>query len=71
MVNKRGREGASAGAWRVRKKVFSCFTCCSPRGFFTVYGVLDNEGYGVMFQVTIQRLRRYLFVYLSSKCLTS
>ena len=30
------------------ENVFSCFTCCSRRGFLCVEGKLDNEGHIVM-----------------------
>ena len=48
MVNKRGRGGASAEAWRARKNVFSCFTCCSRRTSLCVHSVLDEEGHGAI-----------------------
>ena len=44
------------------QKVFSTFKCCSGCGFLSVYGVLDNEGQGVMFLLTLLRLWRYLVV---------
>ena len=66
MVNKRGREGARAGAWRATK-MFSSFTCCSRRSFVCVDGELGNDGHRVMLLLTLRRLRRYLFVYSSSK----
>ena len=65
MVNKRGREGARAGAWRVRK-IFSSFTRCSRRSFLCVDGELGDDRHRVMLLLTLRRLRRYLFVHLSS-----
>ena len=50
MENKRGRKGASAGAWRVRK-------CCSRRGFLCVFNVLVNEGHSVMFLLVLRCLQ--------------
>ena len=68
MVNKRGLEGARAGAWRVRKFLFRVLRI-ARRGFLCVYGVLDDEGHGVMLVLTLRHLQRYLFVYLSCKFL--
>ena len=48
MGNKRGRKGASAGAWRVCKCFWS-FTRCLRRGFLRLFGVSVNEGHGVVF----------------------
>ena len=42
MVNKRGREGVRAGAWRVRKKYFRILRV-ARRGFLCVYDVVDDE----------------------------
>ena len=70
MVNKRRRAGARAGAWRVTK-TSSSFTRCSRRCFLCVEGELGDDGHTVMLLFTLRRLRRYLFVYLSSKILTS
>ena len=67
MVKKRGHNGASAEAWRPRKKVFSPFTCCSQRSSLCVHGVLDDEGHGVMLLLTLRCLQHYLFAYSSSK----
>ena len=67
MVNKRGRAGARAGAWRVRKMFFS-FRHCSRRCFLCVDGELGDYGHTVMLLLTLRRLRRYSFVYLSLKC---
>ena len=52
-------------------KIFSSFTRCSRRIFLCVDGELDDEGHGIVFLLTLRRLRRYLFVYFSSKILTS
>ena len=49
---------------------FLSFTRCSRRSFLYVDGVLDDGREGVMFLLALWRLRRYLFVYLSSKCST-
>ena len=70
MVNKRGREGARAGAWRVTKKI-SSFTRCSRRCFLCVDDESGDDGHGVMLLLTLRRLRRYFFSYLSSKFSTS
>ena len=51
MVNKGGREAARAGAWRVTKFFFRVL-CVARRSFLCVYGVLDDEGHGVMFVLT-------------------
>ena len=67
MVNKRGREQRVQGRGVFRKKSFSSFTRCSRRRFLYVDGVLDDGRDGVMFLLALRRLRRYLFVYLSSK----
>ena len=53
------------------KFFFSSFTRCSRCSFLYVDGVLDGGRDGVMFVLALQRLRRYLFVYLSSKFSTS
>ena len=37
----------------------------APHGFLCVYDVLDDEEHGVMFVLTLRRLLRHLFVYLS------
>ena len=71
MVNKRGREGRVQGRGVLRKKYFSSFTRCSRRSFLYLDGVLDDGRDGVMFLLALRRLRRYLFVYLSSKFSTS
>ena len=71
MVNKRGRKVASAGVRRVTKFFSSSFTRCLQRSSVCVDGVLDDDAHGFMFPLALQRLRRYLFVYLSSKSLTS
>ena len=71
MVKKRGREEASAGVRRVTKKNVSSFTRCSRRSFLCLDGVLGDKGHSVMFLLTLRRLRRYFFVYLSSKFSTS
>ena len=55
----------------VLQKDFSSFTRCSRRSFLCVDGELGDEGYGVIFLLTLRRLRRYLFVYLSSKFSTA
>ena len=70
MVNERGLEGARAGAWRDTKKIFHVLRV-AQRGFLCAYSVLDNQGHGVMFVLTLRRLRRYLLVYLSWKFLQS
>ena len=57
MANKRGR---------VTKKL-SGFTRCSRRCFLCRDGELGDDGHRVMFLLTLRRLQRYLFVYLSSK----
>ena len=66
MVNKRGRQGARAGAWRVTKKYFRVLAV-ARRGFLRIYDVLDDEEHGVMLVLTLRRLRRYFLVYLSFK----
>ena len=71
MVKKRGRKVASAGVRRVAKIFFPSFTRCSRRSSICVDGVLGDDGHGVMFLLTLQRLQRSLFVYLSSKFSTS
>ena len=71
MANGRGREEASAGARRVTKNKNLSFTRCSRRSFLCVGGKLGNEGHGVMLLLTLRRLWRYSFVYLSSKFWTS
>ena len=71
MVNKRGREGRVQGRGVLRKKSFLSFTRCSRRSFSYVDGVLDDGRDGVMFLLALRHLRRYLFVYLSSKLWTS
>ena len=63
---KKGGKGVSAGAWRVDKN-FASFTHCSRRGFPHVYGVLVDEGHGVMFLLALRRLRHYSFYYLRRK----
>ena len=55
----------------VLRKEFSSFTPCLRRSFLCVDGELGDKGYGVMFVLALRRLRRYLFVYLSSKVPTS
>ena len=70
MMNKRGREGRLQGHGVLHKR-FSCFTRCSRRSFHYVDGVLDDSRDGVMFLSALRRLRRYSFVYLSSKFSTS
>ena len=55
----------------VLRKEFSSFTRCSGCRFLCVDGKLGDEGHGVIFLLTLRRLRRYLFVYLSSKFSTS
>ena len=70
MVNKRGREGRVQGRG-VLREFTSSSTCSSQRSFLYVDGVLDECRDGVMFLLALRRLRRYLFVYLSSKFLTS
>ena len=55
----------------------ACYKNClrvlpvARRGSLCVYNVLDGEEHGVMFVLTLQRLQRYLFVYLSSKIFPS
>ena len=71
MVNKRGCKVVSAGVRLVTKKISSSFTRCSRRSFLCVDGVLGDDRHSVMFLSTLRRLRRYLFVYLSSKFSTS
>ena len=66
MVNKGGREGRVQGRG-VLRKLFLSFTRCFRRSFLCVDGVLDDCRDGVMFLLALQRLRRYLFVHLSSK----
>ena len=63
-MNKRGRDGARAGEWRVTKKYFRVLRV-ARRGFLCMYDVLDDEEHGVMFVLTLQLLWRYLFVYSS------
>ena len=58
MVKERGREGRVQGCG-VLLKFFFCFT-----RLLYVDGVLENGRDGVMFLSALQRLRRYLFVYL-------
>ena len=70
MVNKRGLEGRSQGRG-VLANFVSSLTRCSRRSFPYVDGVLDDDRDGVMFLLALRRLRRYLFVYLSSKFSTS
>ena len=55
----------------VLQKDFSSFTRCSRRSFLCVHGDLGDEGHGVIFLLTLRRLRRYSFVHLSSKFSTS
>ena len=52
-------------------KEFSSFTRCSRRSFLCVGGELGDEGHVVIVLLTLRRLRRFLFVYLSSKFSTS
>ena len=47
MVKKRGREGASAGAWRVTE-IFLLVFGVARRGSLCVCGMLDDEGQGAM-----------------------
>ena len=61
MVNKRGCEGARAGAWRVTKILF-CVLRVARCGYLCVYDVLDDEEHIVMFVLMLRRLGRYLFV---------
>ena len=70
MVNERGREGARAGAWRVMKILFYVLRV-ARRGFLCLYDALDDQVHGVMFALTLRRLQRYSFLYLSSKFLPS
>ena len=63
MVNKGGREEASAGVRRFTK-ILSSVMRCSRRSFHCVDGVLGGKGPGVVFPLTLRRLRRYFFVYL-------
>ena len=49
------------------ENVFSRFTRCSRRSFLYGDGVLDDCRDGVMFVSALRRLRRYLFVLLSSE----
>ena len=75
-----GARAGGEGTWRIKqgvmergqghgvlRKTFSSFTRCSPRCFLCVDGKIHDEGHRVMFLLTLRPLRRYLFVYLSSK----
>ena len=55
----------------VLRKGFSSFPPCSRRSSLCEDGELGDDGHGVIFLSMLERLRRYLFVYLSSKILIS
>ena len=55
MVNKRGRQGARAGAWRVTKKYFRVLPV-ARRGFLCIYDVLDDEEQGPYVGINVTAL---------------
>ena len=71
MVRKRGLEGRVQRRGVLGNCFLSSFTRCLRRSFLYVDGVLDDGTDDVMFLLALRHLRRYLFVFLSSKFLTS
>ena len=57
MVNKEGVRKRVQGRGVLRKE-FSSFTRCSRRSFLCLDGELGNERQGVIFPLTLRRLRR-------------
>ena len=51
----------------VLRKDFSSFMRCSRRSFLCVDSELGDEWHGVIFLLRLRHLRRYLFVFSSSK----
>ena len=57
MENDRAAREDSVGAWRLRK-TFSSFMRCSRRGFLCLLGSESYGGNGIMFVLSLTRLRR-------------
>ena len=79
--NQRGRGASGKGRYRERKratreecvglwhlkKFFLSFMGCSRRGFLGVLGSVSYERHGIMFVLSLRRLRRVLLAYLRFK----